>query len=448
MNLFQSDEYKRNQPLAFRLKPDTLSHFYGQEHILSKGKVLRELIEKDKIKSLILFGPPGTGKSLIAHIIAKKTKSKFYQLNAVISNVAELRELIKQARYQLVQNNTRTIIFIDEIHRFNKAQQDALLPSVESGEIILIGATTQNPFFYIIPALQSRSHIFEFKPLDNNALNSIFEYALKNKEKGLGSLNIKIASEIKERIVEKSGGDARKLLNILEMCVIIAQNNNKSKRIEITEKIVNEVLSQEYFLYDKRGDYHYDIISAFIKSLRGSDPDAAIYWLARMIAGGEDPRFIARRLVIFASEDIGNAYPLALVVAQACFEAVQHIGMPESQIILAQVTTFLATSPKSNASYLAINKALDDVNKGVILEVPQHLKDAHYKGAEKLEHGKDYKYPHNFEGHWVEQEYIPVKKKYYEPTDIGYEKKIKDLIRKHFIKGVKNESQNSINKCL
>lgn len=429
MNLFYSNETQyENQPLAFRLKPDSLDHFYGQEHILGKGKVLRELIEKDRIKSLILFGPPGTGKSLVAHIIAQRTKSKFYQINAVISNVSELRDLIKQAQFQLTQNNIRTIIFIDEIHRFNKAQQDALLPSVESGEIILIGATTQNPFFYIIPALQSRSHIFEFKPLNEQALNSIFEYALKEEKKGLGKLKLKIKKRVRDKIIEKAGGDARKLLNILEMCVLLAQQDD-TQLIEITEKIVDEVLSQEYFLYDKKGDYHYDIISAFIKSLRGSDPDSAIYWLARMIAGGEDPRFIARRLVIFASEDIGNAYPLALAVAQACFDAVQHIGMPESQIILAHTTTFLATAPKSNASYLAINKALKDVNNGLILEVPQHLKDSHYKSAEKIGHGKGYKYPHDFEGHWVEQEYMPVKKKYYIPADIGYEKKIKELMK-------------------
>ncbi|MBN1898811.1 MAG: replication-associated recombination protein A [Spirochaetes bacterium] len=423
MNLF-SEGHEKFQPLSFRLKPDDLDGFYGQEHIMGKNKVLRELIEKDKIKSLILFGPPGTGKSLIAHIIARKTSSLNYQINAVLSNVTELRQLIKKARLEREAHNKWTIIFIDEIHRFNKAQQDALLPPVETGEIILIGATTQNPFFYIIPALQSRSHIFEFKPLEKNALESIFKYALEDRKKGLGEMGLAIKENVKAKLIEKAGGDARKLLNMLEMCALLAGGKK-----QITDKIVTEVLSQEYHLYDKKGDYHYDIISAFIKSLRGSDPDAAVYWLARMIAGGEDPRFIARRLVIFASEDVGNAYPMGLVVAQACFDAVTHIGMPESRIILAHTTTFLATAPKSNASYMAIDKALDDVNKGVILEVPKHLKDSHYASAGKLGHGDDYQYPHDFKGHWVDQDYVPMKKKYYKPTDIGYEKKIIEFMK-------------------
>jgi putative ATPase len=414
----------KNEPLAFRLKPDSLENFYGQEHLLAKGKILRKLIEQDQIKSLILFGPPGTGKSLLAHIIAKKTNSIFRQINAVISNVTELREIIKEAQHNLKFNNKKTIIFIDEIHRFNKAQQDALLPSVESGEIILIGATTQNPFFYIIPALQSRSHIFEFKPLDKKALNSILDYALSDKIKGVGNLNIKISEKAREKLIEKSAGDARKLLNLLEMSILIAQN----EKIEITEEIIEEVLKSEYFLYDKKGDYHYDIISAFIKSLRGSDPDAAVYYLARMIDGGEDPRFIARRMVIFASEDIGNAYPLALPIAQACFNAIEHIGMPEGRIILAQTATLLASLPKSNASYLAIEEALADISKGKIEEVPVHLKDSHYKGAEKLKHGVDYKYPHQFEKHWVEQIYKVSNKKYYKPTDMGFEKKLKEFL--------------------
>ena len=417
-------EENKNEPLAFRLKSDSLENFYGQEHLLAKGKILRKLIEQDQIKSLILFGPPGTGKSLLAHIIAKKTNSIFRQINAVISNVTELREIIKEAQHNLKFNNKKTIIFIDEIHRFNKAQQDALLPSVESGEIILIGATTQNPFFYIIPALQSRSHIFEFKPLDKKALNSILDYALSDKIKGVGNLNIKISEKAREKLIEKSAGDARKLLNLLEMSILIAQN----EKIEITEEIIEEVLKSEYFLYDKKGDYHYDIISAFIKSLRGSDPDAAVYYLARMIDGGEDPRFIARRMVIFASEDIGNAYPLALPIAQACFNAIEHIGMPEGRIILAQTATLLASLPKSNASYLAIEEALADISKGKIEEVPVHLKDSHYKGAEKLKHGVDYKYPHQFEKHWVEQIYKVSNKKYYKPTDMGFEKKLKEFL--------------------
>lgn len=430
MELFNKDT--TNQPLAYKLRPPTLENFYGQEHLTGKGKILRELIEQDKIKSLILYGPPGTGKSLIAYIITKMTNARFASINAVLSNVSELRDLIKQAQHFLKQNNERTILFIDEIHRFNKAQQDALLPSVENGDITLIGITTQNPFFSIVPALQSRSHIFEFKPLDKDALNQILNYALTEKKDGLGNYNIEFEKGIREQFIKKAAGDGRKLLNFLEMAFILIYKNTTLGKMLITEKIAQQVFQQQFTMYDKDGDFHFDIISAFIKSVRGSNPDAAIYYLARMLEGGEDILFIARRLIILASEDIGNADPLALILAEACFSAIHQIGMPEARIILSQTTTYITTAPKSNASYLAIDKAISDIKNGEILEIPNHLKDSSYKSAKKLGHGKGYKYPHDFPFHFVKQEYIKKIKKYYEPTELGHEKKIKQ--RMEFLK--------------
>ncbi len=430
MELFNKDT--TNQPLAYKLRPATLENFYGQEHLTGKGKILRELIEQDKIKSLILYGPPGTGKSLIAYIITKMTNARFASINAVLSNVTELRDLIKQAQHYLKQNKERTILFIDEIHRFNKAQQDALLPSVENGDITLIGITTQNPFFSIVPALQSRSHIFEFKSLDKDALNQILNYALTEKKDGLGNYNIEFEKNIREQFIKKAAGDGRKLLNFLEMAFILISKNTAKGKMLITEKIAQQVFQQQFTRYDKDGDFHFDIISAFIKSVRGSNPDAAIYYLARMLEGGEDILFIARRLIILASEDIGNADPLALILAESCFSAIHQIGMPEARIILAQTTTYLAAALKSNASYLAIDKAIGDIKNGEILEIPNHLKDSSYKSAKKLGHGKGYKYPHDFPFHFVKQEYIKKIKKYYAPTELGYEKKIKK--RMEFLK--------------
>ncbi len=422
MNLFN----KINEPLSSRLKPDSLKNFFGQEHILGENKILRKLIIDDKIKSLIIFGPPGTGKSLLAHIIAKMSKSAFISLNAVTSNVNDIRETIKIAKQNL-EKGIKTILFIDEIHRFNKLQQDALLPYVEDGTVTLIGATTTNPYFYIVPALQSRSHIFEFKPLNENALLNIINYALTDSEKGLGKYNIIIDEDTKRSIIKVSKGDARKALNILEMAFLINYKKDKNE-ITINRKSIEEILQQKINIYDKDGNYHYDVISAFIKSIRGSDPDAAIYWLARMLDAGEDIRFIARRLVILASEDIGNADPIALILAQSCFDAVNHIGMPEARIILAHTTTYLASAPKSNSSYIAIEKALNDIKNGKILEVPEHLRDTHFKSAEKLKYGENYKYPHDYKYHYVKQEYIPEKLTYYSPGDLGYEKKIKDRL--------------------
>ncbi len=425
MNLFNSIEH---QPLAFRLRPESLDEFYGQEHLLGEKGILRTLIETDKIKSLIIFGPPGCGKSLIAHIIAHKTGSHFESVNAVTSNVQELRTIIKKAEKNL-NVGIKTILFIDEIHRFNKIQQDALLPAVEEGIITLIGVTTQNPFFYIVPALQSRSHIFKFKKLSNDALYKILQNALLNKEKGLGKYNIEIDENIKNILINKSNGDARKLLNLVEMAFLTAYSEN-NKRIIINESILEKIFQSKISKYDKDGDYHYDIISAFIKSIRGSDPDAAVYWLARMLDAGEDIRFIARRLVILASEDIGNADPIALILAQSCFDAVNHIGMPEARIILAHTTTYLASAPKSNSSYLAINKAMEDVKNGKILSVPEHLKNFNPETEGDNSKKDTYKYPHDYDYHYVEQEYIPEKIKYYEPGELGYEQKIKTRLKK------------------
>lgn len=416
---------KSEEPLSHRLKPGTLDNFFGQTHILGSGKPLRELITSDKIKSLILYGPPGTGKSLLAHIISQRTHSRFFKVNAVTSHVTELRELIKQARFTVSQSGKRSILFIDEIHRFNKMQQDALLPAIESGEIILIGATTQNPFFYIVPALQSRSFIFEFMPLTHNDLKQLLDYALEDKETGLGKHNLRIAAGLKDRLIRKSAGDGRKLLNLLELCFLLSKNKNADS-MEITDEIVTEVIQQKYTVYDKDQDYHYNIISAFIKSVRGSDPSASVYYLARMLEAGEDPLFIARRLVILASEDIGNADPLGLIHAQACFEAVHHIGMPEARIILAQTATYLAAAPKSNSAVKAIDKAMEDIQNGLILDVPEHLKSTGTQGAQELKHGTDYRYPHDHPYHYVKQPYMTEERRYYEPSDMGFEKKIRE----------------------
>ncbi len=425
MSLFNSID---NKPLAFKLRPDSLDEFFGQDILLGNNGVLRNLIETDKIKSLIIFGPPGCGKSLIAHIIAKRTNSEFFSINAVTSNVKELRDLIKKAENNLT-TGLKTIIFIDEIHRFNKIQQDALLPSVENGTITLIGATTQNPFFYIVQALQSRSHIFKFEPLNNESLKKILENALTNKEKGLGKYNIQISDDIKNVLIQKSSGDARKLLNLLEMAFITAYSKNKES-VVIDESILETALQQKINKYDKDGDYHYDIISAFIKSIRGTDPDAAVYWLARMLDAGEDIRFIARRLVILASEDIGNADPIALILAQACFDAVNHIGMPEARIILSHTTIYLASAAKSNSAYLAIDKALQDIKSGKLLSVPEHLKNFSPEVDGGINKNESYKYPHDYKFHYVKQKYLPEDIKYYEPNDLGYEKKIKERLEK------------------
>ncbi len=429
MDLF---EYNRQQniekesPLASRLRPKTLDEFCGQEHIVGKGRLLYRAIKADRISSVIFYGPPGTGKTTLAKIIANTTKSEFKQLNATTSGVKDIKEIIEEAKDIYGMNNKKTILFIDEIHRFNKSQQDSLLPHVEDGTIILIGATTENPYFEVNKALVSRSIIFELKPLDKDNIKTLIKRALYDSERGLGVYNAEITNEALDFLSDRANGDARTALNAIELAVLTTDKNEKGKII-IDIGIAEECIQKRALNYDKDGDNHYDTISAFIKSMRGSDPDAALYYLAKMIYAGEDPKFIARRIVICASEDVGNADPHALQVAVSAAEAVNFIGMPESRIILAQAVTYIACAPKSNASYIAIDKALEDVKNISIKTVPLHLKDCHYSGSKELGH-TGYKYVHDYEGHYVKQQYLPdelLGKIYYEPSDNGIEKKIK-----------------------
>ena len=428
-DLFESTRKKnsKNIPLAVRMRPRTLSDFVGQTHILGEGKLLRRAIDADRITSLILYGPPGTGKTALAHVIAGITKAYFHEINAVISNVQELRDAIKASKERESATGKKTILFIDEIHRFNKAQQDVLMPDVEKGNPILIGATTHNPFFSLVSPLISRSIVFELRKLSKEEVVKILKNALRDKERGLGKISVKISEDVLSFLAEASDGDARKALNALEVGAFTTKPDKKGA-IDFNIKIAEESIQKKSVVYDKDEDGHYDTISAFIKSMRGSDPDAALYWLAKMLYAGEDPRFIARRIVICAAEDVGNADPQALVVANAAFQVSEFVGMPECRIPLAQAVCYIACAPKSNAAYLGIDKAMKDVKESRTLEVPTYLKDASYRGAKKLGHGQGYKYAHQYDDHYVEQDYIPEKRVYYEPTDIGYEKKIKEYL--------------------
>lgn len=429
MDLFHQDkkeDEKSRSPLADRIRPKTLEEFVGQEHIVGKGRLLRRMIEEDIPTSLIFWGPPGSGKTTLARIVAHLTKSYFSQFSAVTSGVADVRRVVKEAHARLKVYGQKSILFVDEIHRFNKAQQDAFLPYVENGTIILIGATTENPSFEVIGPLLSRTRIFTLKRLSFEEIKKIVTRAMKDKEKGLGQYRMKIDPEALDFLIEGSNGDARVALNALEIAVNAAKPNEKELRY-IDLKAIEEALQSKALLYDKAGEEHYNVISAFIKSMRGSNPDAALYWLARMIEAGEDPRFIARRMVIFASEDVGNADPQALSVATAAAQAVEFVGMPEAQINLAQAVTYLATAPKSNASYMGLLAAKEDVKKTLNLSVPLHLRNAPTPLMKDLGYGKDYKYPHNFPGAKVEQEYLPEKlrgKRYYHPTQRGFEGRI------------------------
>lgn len=410
MGLF--DNGPVNEPLAYRMSPRNIEEYAGQEHIVGEGKLLRRAIEADRITSLILYGPPGTGKTALARVIAERTRAHFEWLNAATAGLDELRKIIQSARTRK-SRGIRTILFLDEIHRFNKLQQDALLPDVEEGNITLIAATVENPFFYVNSALLSRSQVFELKPLSKENIVKILNNALADRERGLGHLNVSVQEAAILHIARMADGDGRKALSALEIAALTTEPD-KDKGIHITLAVAEESIQKKVVVYDRKGDQHYDTISAFIKSMRGSDPDAALYYLAKMIYAGEDPRFIARRIVICASEDVGNADPMALVVATAALKSVEFIGMPEAKIPLAQATIYIANAPKSNACYRAIEAALEDIKHEQTMEVPDHLKDSHYPGAKKLGHGKDYKYPHDYGGH-VEQEYIKKKKKYYEP---------------------------------
>ena len=404
-----------NKPLAHRVRPKTLEDFVGQEHILGKDKVLYRTIMADRLSSIILWGPTGCGKTSLAKVISNTTKYKFYKLNAVTSGVSDIKKCIEDAKNAFLNPSGKCILFIDEIHRFNKLQQDALLPFVEDGTVILIGATTENPYFEVNKALISRSMVVKLEPLNEKDIVKILKNAIKN-EDGLGSYNLKISDEILDQIAVISGGDVRTALNGLEIAVLTT-NMNKDGQIDITKEVIENCFQKKKIGFDKNGDSHYDNISAFIKSMRGSDPDATVFYLARAICGGEDPMFLARRIVICASEDVGMANPNALVVANSAMQAVHFIGMPEARIILSEAAIYVAKSPKSNSSYMAINKAIEDVNSKNTGKIPMHIRNAPVEGMKAHGYHEGYKYPHDYPGHYVEQQYLPdemIGTKYYE----------------------------------
>src|SRR5205809_1532890 len=415
-------------PLAARLRPQNLAEFVGQSHILAPGQLLRRAIEADRIQSLIFYGPPGTGKTSLAQIIARQTRSRFERLSGVESNVAEMRRVLASAANRLQNKGQSTILFIDEIHRFNKAQQDVLLPDVEGGVVRLIGATTHNPFFFVNSPLVSRSQIFELRPLSEEELFQLLQRALADAERGLGGLKIDAEEAALRHLAKLSDGDARKALNSLEIAALTTAPD-ASGAVHLDLATAEQSIQKKAVVYDDE-DAHYDTISAFIKSMRGSDPDAALYWLAKMIHAGEDPRFIARRIVVHAAEDVGLADPMALVLANAAFQAAEFIGWPEARIPLAEAALYIATAHKSNSTILAIDAALEDVKSGRTLAVPEHLRDAHYQGAKRLGHGAGYKYAHDFPDHFVAQDYLGADKRYYKPTEQGIEKKIKERVEK------------------
>ncbi|WP_437186498.1 replication-associated recombination protein A [Planctomicrobium sp. SH668] len=420
------------KPLAARMRPTTLEEFAGQQHFLGEGKLLRRMLKADRIGSMIFYGPPGTGKTSLGEVIARQTKSHFVVLNAASAGVKELRAALDDARSRLQSSGARTVLFVDELHHFNRTQQDVLLPDVEAGVVSLIAATTANPFFSLQGALISRSQVFEFQSLTQEDILKLLKRALTDKTRGLGKSPESATEEALNFLADVCDGDARRSLTALEIGVLSLDETRPVLDLEIAQ----ESIQKKAVLYDAKGDQHYDVASAFIKSMRGSDPDAALYWLARMLVAGEDPRFIARRIVILASEDVGNADPQGLILANAAAEATERVGMPECRIILGQVVAYLACAPKSNAAYMGINAAMDDVQNQRVVPVPVHLKDAHYKGAKQLGHGKGYQYAHDGEGGWVDQDYLGVDRQYYVPTDRGYEQRIKQRLeeireRKH-----------------
>lgn len=434
MDLF---DYMREQkadkesPLASRLRPTTLDEVVGQQHIIGKDKLLYRAIKADKLGSIIFYGPPGTGKTTLAKVIANTTSAEFQQINATVAGKKDMEDVVKKAKDNMGMFGKRTILFVDEIHRFNKGQQDYLLPFVEDGTLILIGATTENPYFEVNGALISRSSIFELQPLSKDDVKILLKRAVYDNVKGMGSYRAEISEDALEFLADIAGGDARNALNAIELGILTTERSEDGK-IHITLEVAQECIQKRVVRYDKTGDNHYDTISAFIKSMRGSDPDAAVYYLAKMLYAGEDIKFIARRMMICASEDVGNADPNALVVAVSASQAVERVGMPEAQIILAQAATYIASAPKSNAACNAIFAAMDNV-KSVRTTVPVHLQDAHYKGSTKLGHGIGYKYAHDYPEHYVKQQYLPDEiknERFYEPTDIGHEKNIKERLER------------------
>ena len=423
---------EKESPLAARLRPLTLDEVVGQEHIIGKDKLLYRAIKADKLSSVIFYGPPGTGKTTLAKVIANTTSSEFMQINATTSGKKDMEDVIEKAKNIRGMYDRRTILFIDEIHRFNKAQQDYLLPHVEDGTVILIGATTENPYFEVNGALISRSHIFELKPLSAENIKTLITRALEDEDRGMGVYKADITPDALEGLADICDGDARHALNAIELAVMTTDPADDGK-IHITSQIIEDCIQRRVMRFDKTGDNHYDTISAFIKSMRGSDPDAAVYYLAKMIESGEDVKFIARRIMICASEDVGNADPQALQVAVAAAQAVERVGWPESNIILSQAVTYVATAPKSNAAVCAIEEAQNAVRETGNLPVPVHLQDAHYKGAAKLGHGIGYKYAHDYKNNYVKQQYLPYElsgKEFYRPSDNGYEVKIKEHMKK------------------
>ncbi len=429
MSLFDAGEEAHRlaaRPLAARMRPQSLAEFVGQEHFLGEGKLLRRLLEADRLGSVVFYGPPGTGKTTLARLLATETASTFRQLSAVASGVKELRQLLNEADDRLAASGRRTLLFIDEIHRFNKAQQDVLLPEVENGVVVLVGATTENPFFTINSALVSRSRVFQFEPLAETQIKTLVRRALEDRRRGLGAIQVRMDPAALDFLAATSDGDARRALSALEIGVLSAHQSP----VEFTLQLAQESVQRKAITYDRQGDTHYDSISALIKSIRGSDPDAALYWLARMLEGGEDVRFLARRLVILASEDVGNADPFALGLAAATAQACELVGLPECQLNLAQAVTYLACAPKSNAATVGIMEARRDIRQGRLLPVPVHLRDSHYPGAKRLGHGQDYQYAHDHENGVAAQDYLGVEREYYRPVDRGFEQQLVKRLEK------------------
>ena len=435
MDLFdymRANTLDTESPLASRLRPTTLDEVVGQKHIIGKDKLLYRAIQADQLGSIIFYGPPGTGKTTMAKVIANTTKANFRQINATVAGKKDMEEVVKEAKDNLGMYGKKTILFVDEIHRFNKSQQDYLLPIVEDGTLILIGATTENPYFEVNGALISRSRIFELKALEKEDIKELLHRAIYDKEKGMGSYQAEIDDDAMEFLADISNGDARAALNAIELGILTTERSGDGK-IHINMDVAQECIQKRVVRYDKNGDNHYDTISAFIKSMRGSDPDAAVYYLARMLYAGEDIKFIARRIMICASEDVGNADPMALTVAVSAAQAVERIGMPEAQIILSQAVLYVATAPKSNSAVMAVSAAMDAVKNGRTMPVPVHLQDKHYKGAEKLGHGAGYRYPHDYPNHYIKQQYLPDGMEdttFYEPSDNGHEAEIQEYFRK------------------
>ena len=444
MDLFdfmRENTMDKESPLASRLRPATLDEVVGQQHIIGKDKLLYRAIKADTLGSVIFYGPPGTGKTTLAKVIANTTSADFKQINATVAGKKDMEEIVKEARDSLGMFGRKTILFVDEIHRFNKGQQDYLLPFVEDGTLTLIGATTENPYFEVNGALLSRSRVFELKPLEREDIRELIRRAVYDRDKGMGAYNAVIDEEAMNFLADVANGDARAALNAVELGIMTTERDAADGKIHIDIDVAQECIQKRVVRYDKDGDNHYDTISAFIKSMRGSDPDAAVYYLARMLYAGEDMKFIARRIMICAAEDVGNADPQALVVAVAAAQAAERIGLPEAQIILSQAVTYVASAPKSNAACNAVFEALEAVRSSKTMPVPVHLQDAHYKGAAKLGHGQGYLYAHDFPNHYVKQQYLPdgmEERVFYRPTENGYEKKIKEHME--FIRSEAEES--------